>query len=154
MSRKRLYVRGSVADRLAAHSAPAPNGCRLWTGTVNSKGYGQLNVDGRRVGVHRLAYEQAIGPIPPGMLVMHRCDTPGCIAPSHLTIGSPADNMADKVAKGRQQRGERVPSAKLTAERVEAIRGDRRPQRVVAAEHGVSRGTVYDIKHGRTWRQA
>jgi hypothetical protein len=78
--------------------------CDIWTG-AKSGNYGVVvwRVDGKRThfGVHRLVWMQDHGPIPEGMLVCHTCDTPSCIEKSHLFLGSPLDNMRDKMEKGR-----------------------------------------------------
>lgn len=88
---------------------PVPEcGCWIWTGAWNQAGYGRVGPR-RYPGLprkesplaHRMFYEHHIGPIPAGMLVMHKCDTPLCVNPAHLTIGTNADNAADKIAKGR-----------------------------------------------------
>lgn len=69
-----------------------------------------------------MAYEMVYGPTPPGVCVLHKCDTPACVNPNHLRLGTHADNMADKVRRGRQARGERHTRAKLTRNDVDAIR--------------------------------
>lgn len=92
----------SAEDRYRAKLAPPnANGCILWTGLVGSDGYGKHSVNRRTVRAHRYGWELAFGPIPDGMLVCHRCDVPLCQNPEHWFLGTPKDNMADKVGKGR-----------------------------------------------------
>lgn len=81
--------------------------CTEWTGCRMKNGYGRLypkGMKGRSVLAHRQAWEEAYGPIPPGLFVCHRCDNPPCVNPSHLFLGTNADNMRDKVEKGRASR--------------------------------------------------
>lgn len=68
-------------------------------------GYTAVRWKGRQVNTHRLAYECWVGPIPPGCVVCHRCDNPPCINPSHLFVGTQADNLRDMKAKGRYVNG-------------------------------------------------
>ena len=83
---------------------PEPNsGCWLWEGSTTRDGYGLVTIAPRKSPhrVHRLAWEQAYGPIPEKMSVLHRCDVPACCNPAHLFLGSQQDNVTDMVTKGR-----------------------------------------------------
>jgi hypothetical protein len=76
-------------------------GCFICISHKNQVGYPQIKHLGKYIRLHRLVYQVLHGPIPEGILVMHTCDNPLCINPLHLTLGTHADNQADKVAKGR-----------------------------------------------------
>lgn len=89
-------------------------GCWLWQGARGAGGYGQIGVwrqgpNGRRVlvkiGAHRVAWELTNGSVADGLHVLHRCDTPACVRPDHLFLGTSSDNGADMVAKGRARGG-------------------------------------------------
>jgi hypothetical protein len=77
------------------------DGCWLWTGGRFSTGYGSFSVGGRVRVASRLAYAYTHGPIPDGLFVCHHCDTPLCVRPDHLFLGTNADNMRDAYRKGR-----------------------------------------------------
>lgn len=84
-------------------------GCWLWTGAKRWDGYGRLQIPGRQLTAHRYSWELAEGPIPDGMHVLHYCDTPGCVNPGHLWLGSHDDNMRDRSRKNRVYRGGNKP---------------------------------------------
>ena len=79
------------------------DGCWEWTAKHDKNGYGRFSPNGQysQVPAHRFSWELHNGPVPEGMLVCHRCDNPECTNPNHLFLGTPQDNMDDKVRKGR-----------------------------------------------------
>ena len=125
--------------------------CWLWAGSVQSGGYGQIKVAGRSSTSHRVSWEIHHGAIPAGMMVLHRCDIPRCCNPEHLFLGTAKDNSADMMAKGRRvkRHAPHTRVRKLDDDGVRAIRGDGREAHIVAYEHGVSEGTVYNIRARR-----
>lgn len=129
--------------------------CWLWTARKNADGYGEIIVDGRKDRAHRVSYRLFIGEIPAGLKVLHSCDTPACVNPAHLSVGTDLDNTHDKQARGRVSRlkGESNPRAKLTAEQVRAIRSDERTLVAIAADYGVSFSMISQIKRRESWRE-
>ena len=79
--------------------------CWEWQGMKKKDGlpYGLVKIFFRRFYAHRVAWELTNGPIPKGLNVLHRCDNPVCVRPSHLFLGTQADNIADMVSKGRNR---------------------------------------------------
>lgn len=131
---------------------PCPaTGCWLWTGAILASGYGQLRVGEKGQRAHRVSYELHIGPISGGMHVLHRCDVPSCVNPSHLWLGVPADNSADRNKKGRQAVGESQGSSKLTEAEVQSIRTSDKTHRALARQYGVHYSTIGSIKLGKKW---
>lgn len=111
--------------------SPDPDDCWLWTGATN-RGYGAFSVKRRYVSAHRFSYELHYGPLGSGEQACHKCDIKypmgdwtyrRCVRPEHLFKGTHADNMRDKVSKGRH-----VSGLRLHPER--AARGDRNASRL------------------------
>lgn len=142
-----------LAERLAKFSRRTASGCLEWTGALVT-GYGYIQMGSRTLGtrrvmkVHRLAWELAHGPIPPGLLVCHRCDNKRCFETAHLFLGSNADNMGDMANKGRGFR-------KLGPDAVREVRrlaGFGVTHREIGARLGVTHGAVFALLSGRTHR--
>lgn len=154
-------IRRTRVERAMAKVEPEPNtGCWLWTGATTGGerpgSYGQLRLDRRMVLAHRAMYEAFVGAIPDGMHVLHRCDTPLCVNPAHLFVGTQRDNMRDRDAKHRRvaPRGERHWAARLTADAVRRIRArwaDGEAQAAIARDYGVSGCAVHLIVHRKNW---
>ena len=134
-----------------SRAVKAENGCVLWCGSVAGKGYGHFHYRGKPEWAHRIAYRLSAGFLPPRLHVCHTCDNRLCVNPSHLFIGTAADNNRDMLAKGRTARGERNWNAKLSAEQVRAIRADKREGIAIAGQYGVSESLVCMIRKGRVW---
>lgn len=89
--------------------------CWVWKGATTVAGYGRIARSGTRNGLvlaHRFSYELHYGPFDPALNVLHTCDNPSCVRPSHLFLGTVADNNRDMSAKGRnhQQRKTHCPA--------------------------------------------
>ena len=74
--------------------------CWEWT-ACKSHGYGQLHSNGKLIRAHRLSWIIHHEQIPSELLVLHKCDNPGCVNPSHLFLGTQSDNLRDASKKGR-----------------------------------------------------
>jgi hypothetical protein len=133
-----------------------PNDCWLWSGVKDTSGYGKFSLYAKRVGSHRFSYELATNQkIPSGMVVMHKCDNPKCVNPSHLSIGTHKENTQDMIAKGRKRvvapKGEGNGKSLLNEEQVRTIRTSKLSHAAMARELGVSPNCVRGVRTGRTW---
>lgn len=78
------------------------NTCFEWPFSLNRhNGYGLVYSQGRQWRVHRLSYTMTNGPIPDGLVVMHKCHNPSCVNPDHLQVGTQKENMEMSVRDGR-----------------------------------------------------
>ena len=149
-----------IATRLINKSIKR-NGCVLWTGWVNPKGYGRMYVgkssDGKKTMalVHRVAWMLKHGAIASGLLVCHKCDNPACIQTSHLFLGTDLENQRDSINKGRARkaRGQRNGKVRLSDKDVSRIRQMRMAglmYREISALVKTPVSTIGGICRGRT----
>lgn len=147
----------ATAEGFWDRACPEPNsGCWLYDFRPHYRtGYVQLKFHQRMIDAHRLAWELAVGPIPAGLSVLHRCDVRICVRPSHLFLGTQADNMRDMAAKGRGCPGEKNGFSRVTESQVLAIRtlwaGGRLSQRAIGERFGISQNNVSHICRRQTW---
>lgn len=152
--------------------------CWIWPGRSDNYGYGRIQYQpGGHASsyylAHRVSWVIHNGVIPPGFLVCHTCDCPGCVNPNHLFLGSNLENIADARAKGRMpdpvrfqlgffrrrpgaKIGSMHPSAKLTVNNVQVIKEllqGGSPVRDIARQFSVSTTTIYNIRSGRKWAE-
>lgn len=135
------------------------NDCWRWRGKGNQDGYGRLRIDGgKKIMAHRLSYILFNGKIPKGKLVLHKCDNPWCINPTHLFLGTDQDNQDDMINKGRKCQGESYPTSLLNDDAVRYIRKSGIPKHpefgwtALAKKFNVSTSTIRAAASGRQWR--
>lgn len=153
-------VKKELADILAKYGVDCldEKACWLWTRSTDTYGYGHLSVGGRLRLAHRWIYEEAHGTDPTGKVVMHECDTPRCVNPHHLRLGTQLENIADRVAKRRNGAayGDRASTAKLTQSDVASLRTARQTERlslsVLARMYGISKSQASRIVANKSWR--
>lgn len=149
--------------------------CWLWQGGVNDSGYGLFSVGNRSQRSHRISFQLATGVKPGGLFVCHSCDTPACVNPRHLWLGTQRDNMVDAAKKrrfqygddhwtrksgaafpGPPQPGESHPMARLTEDQVLEIRyryaTGEVSQYQLADEYSSSQAQIGRIVRGESWR--
>jgi hypothetical protein len=126
------------------------NQCWEWVGARHPRGYGNFAGEGCvPIAAHRFAWEEAYGPVPDALHVLHHCDNPPCVNVAHLYLGTNADNIRDKMARNRQSRTGR----KLSAADLERIRSNpTRSLRTLAQELNVSVEAVSRVRRGVSYQ--
>jgi hypothetical protein len=132
------------------------SGCWEWQLAKSPAGYGYTAVANpyKTNKAHRLSYSVFNGPIPKGLLVRHTCDNPTCINPKHLLVGTDADNVLDKVTRGRQAKGAAIRASTLTESDVYAIRAKAANGvmgKDLAIEYQISGAAISEIINRKSW---
>lgn len=164
MARPQRLIMGdltpAVVDRFWSYVDRRSAGeCWPWRRGTTPAGYGVFHLaKPKMVGAHRVALTIALGrEIGPGLFACHDCDNPPCCNPECLYEGTHQRNVDDKVSRGRQQRGERVPCSRLTVPRVRELRERFARGEYITAlalEFGVSLGAASKAVNGLTWAHA
>jgi HNH endonuclease len=142
----------------------------MWLGALSTDGYAFFTYFGVARRAHRWVYEEAVGPIPRGIYVLHRCGHRLCMRPEHLYLGDHA-SMRQRDAFGRTARGQRHTSKTnperavsgedhwdtrldwTTVRRIRSRHIDGESTRALASTYRVSQKTVLKITSGRAWRE-
>lgn len=134
-----------LKTRLMRFVSPEPNtGCWLWVGHINRTGYGHMRVMGKTVMAHRLSYALLVKE-PKKLHVLHKCDTPCCVNPDHLFLGTNQDNVNDKMSKGRHRGKPQVltPDQKVVVKNLLLTKSSYK----IAPLFGVSSATIRRIRN-------
>jgi hypothetical protein len=154
------HARGTLEERFWNFvDKKSEDECWHWTGQILLNGYGRISVGAKGLGndlAHRVSWKLANKQeIPEKMVVMHKCDNPKCVNPSHLSIGTYKENTQDMIAKGRKRvvapKGEGNGKSLLNEEQVRTIRASKLSHAALARELGVSPNCVRGVRIGRTW---
>ena len=146
-------IKRPVKDRFFEKVDVTPS-CWLWTARKDKDGYGNLRVEGRPQRAHRVAYTLFVGEIPDGLCVLHTCDTPACVNPEHLFLGTVGENNTDRKVKGRngEQSGPAGPNARFTADLIRYIRHSPATGASLARAFGVSAGVISEVRSRKTYK--
>ncbi len=152
---RKEWNRRDIAEQFWSHvDRSNPDSCWNWQGRLHRNGYGQIGFRSRDRLAHRFAWRLVYGNIPPGLHILHSCDNPSCVNPTHLSIGTRSENMQDASRKGRTYapmrglKGELNPFSKLTNLQRQEIR-DRHAQGesygMLAKAYGLGKTTIARI---------
>ena len=79
--------------------------CWPWVAGKDDEGYGVYSGPDGVERATRYAYKLFKGDLDPGDVIMHTCNNPSCVNPSHLQAVPQSENMAHKAESGRAAKG-------------------------------------------------
>ena len=143
-------IKGSIREPIILKENPT--GCgECISHSCDEDGYPRFRWNGHQ-SMKYFFYEKYTGIVPAGMVVCHRCDNRKCVNPEHLFLGTNQENTADRHAKKRSAKGEKIASSILHEEEAREILSSKEPGAVLARRFGVSPATVSAIRKGRNWK--
>ena len=130
--------------------------CWEWNACI-SGGYGRFRSKNLPALAHRLSYIMTYGDIPEDLQVLHKCDNPSCVNPTHLFLGDNSDNVKDKVSKNRQYQGSNVHFSKLNEDDVKNIligiyEGTYTNSSQIESKFDISDSIVGQLILGKIWK--
>ena len=153
-----MFSERAIARFWSRVEAARHDDCWLWTGNHDRKGYGKIIMNGRHMRAHRVSLMIKLGEqLPPGLVVLHACDNPPCVNPSHLSLGTHQENMDDMTRKGRRRMcvvGTQSTQAKLTEQIVIQLLWDRVGGMTfseISSRYGINIKTAAQICRGTGW---
>lgn len=147
----------NLFNHLKSRSRVDGHGCWIWTGSINTNGYGNARYKGKTTSVPRIIYALANpGDNIAGKCICHHCDVRACINPKHLYAGTKLDNAKDTVRRNRISRlfGRSNASAKLSEKKIlkaRALNASGISTRALGRQFKVSQSTISNAIAGRTW---
>lgn len=155
---KRFWAKVNKDGPVSPHPGTPGTPCWIWTGALDRKGYGHIDVLGLPWRVHRLSFVIAGRAIPDGLCVLHKCDTRLCVRPDHLYAGTDLQNVQDRVSRKRSSSYVfEPPQAKLTPDLVRHIRARAAADSSLtvvelAGEYGLGLSTIWRVVTRRSWK--
>jgi hypothetical protein len=157
---KKEQIFWSKVDKSSGHgpyyenNSLVRNNCWEWNGCKHTKGYGLFWGYKKQTRAHRISWLLTNGD-PGKFWVLHHCDNPSCVNPSHLFLGTHDDNMQDRNKKERQTKGEKNGRSKIDEQKVLDIRkrysnGER--QNSIAMDYSISQNQISDIVNRKRWK--
>lgn len=160
------YIKSKKLDRvlntdknrfLSYVSLPNENGCMIWMGVIGNCGYGQFFLLNKKaIRPHRLSYKYFKGEFNENLFICHTCDNKKCVAPDHLFVGTPKENMTDMINKKRdiKAKGSIHYLSKLKEKDILEIRKLRQSGKTyfeISEIFNVHMQTIAAIITGRSW---
>lgn len=131
--------------------------CWIWQGCKLKNGYGLFYLNRKQITTHRYSYLHHKGEIPENLCVLHICDTPSCVNPSHLVLGSQQDNLKDMIYKRRNNAGKEESHGKAKLKNCEVVEikkmlKENKKTSEISLVFNVSTNCIRQIRNNLSWK--